>query len=157
MVITVIYLYAMQCIPLVVIPSLCVNASTISSRNSRVKLETFLVHEPAVSLVTDNSVTIGKIIRILARGKFIDHHHELYSCAMSIWSLPISTDELSCDQSSPIFSVFTCAIAKKRLPCTGNVWRGKILANHVNRIYWREKIWRINNSQCIFHIRFSCI
>ena len=33
----------------------------------------------------------------------------------------------------------------------GNIWRGKILANHSDKSYWWAKIWRISNSQCICH------
>ena len=26
---------------------------------------------------------------------------------------------------------------------TGNIWWGKILANHTGKSYWQEKIWKI--------------
>ena len=41
---------------------------------------------------------------------------------------------------------------------TGNIWWGKILANHAGKSYIlaRKKIWQISNSQCIciyiFHV-----
>ena len=32
-------------------------------------------------------------------------------------------------------------ICHGQLPYTGNIWRGKILANHPGKNYWRGKFW----------------
>ena len=37
----------------------------------------------------------------------------------------------------------------------GSIWQGKILAKHVGKSYWRGKIWRTSNSQCIYVFRVS--
>ena len=54
-----------------------------------------------------------------------------------------------------VYVIYTCIY----ILYMGNniIWQGEILANHASKSYWRGKIWRISNSQCIWYIRFLCI
>ena len=57
----------------------------------------------------------------------------------------------------PVLHGIAISWEKSHLPHMGNIWRGKILANHRGKSYWRGKLWQITYSQCICQIHFWCI